>query len=85
MYSVELSRQAQKYYASVDVATARRLAQAFETLEENPRPPGCAALHGELEGKWRLRVGSFRMIYEVHDAERRVRVVKIGPRGDAYK
>ena len=83
-YSVLLSRQAKRYFASAPVPLARRLAQVFEVLESDPRPSGSKPLKGTLEGLVRIRVGNLRVIYEVLEDAGAIRVVKISPRGDAY-
>jgi len=52
-------------------------------LAENPRLPGSRKLTG-LEG-YRLRVGDFRVLYEVDDAAQRVVVYRVMARSDAYR
>jgi mRNA interferase RelE/StbE len=53
-------------------------------LEDNPRPPGCKKLVGE-ENAWRIRVGNYRVLYEIKDRVLIVHVVEIGHRKDVYK
>lgn len=63
MYRVRLTKSAAKDYRSVEAALARRLAKAFEMLEQNPRQhPNIKALKGELAGRYRYRVGDYRAL-----------------------
>ncbi|RLE22907.1 MAG: type II toxin-antitoxin system RelE/ParE family toxin [Acidobacteria bacterium] len=52
-------------------------------LTENPRPPGCRKLSGRPA--WRIRIGSYRVIYEIHDDRLLVFVVAIGARREIYR
>ena len=52
-------------------------------LADEPRPPGCQKLSGrEL---YRLRQGSYRVIYEIRDSDLILNVVKIGDRKEIYR
>jgi len=84
MSKVILSRQAARYYQSVDQETAKRLAAAFQRLEQAWRPMDAKRLRGELEGLWRLRVGGLRVIYESPNEAGEIHIVKIATRGDVY-
>jgi mRNA interferase RelE/StbE len=64
--------------------TQERLLVAIEGLENEPRPSGCKKLEGAL-GAYRVRVGDFRIIYQVRDGELVVLVLKIGNRRDVYR
>lgn len=61
----------------------RRLVARIENLGTNPRPPGCEKLSGE--GKYRLRQGDYRILYEILDRELLVTVVRMGHRRDGYR
>jgi mRNA interferase RelE/StbE len=61
----------------------KRLDKRLLALRDNPRPPGVKGLSGE-PGVLRLRVGDYRVLYEVHDAELIVLVLKVAHRGDVY-
>jgi mRNA interferase RelE/StbE len=61
----------------------RRLLERIETLSEEPRPHGCTKLSGREE--YRVRQGSYRIIYAVDDDEQTVLIVKVGYRRDVYR
>ncbi|MBI4815519.1 MAG: type II toxin-antitoxin system RelE/ParE family toxin [Deltaproteobacteria bacterium] len=60
----------------------KRIIEKLEGLESNPRPLGAKMLRGEP--RWRVRVGAYRIIYEIRDNELLVIVVRIGHRRDVY-
>jgi len=60
-----------------------RVTRAVHQLAEEPRPPGCRKLQNR-EG-WRIRVGDYRLVYEVDDDLRTVTVLLAGHRRDVYR
>lgn len=56
----------------------------MERLGDDPRPHGCEKLQGHAS-YLRVRVGDYRIIYEVHDAHLVVLVVMMGKRRDIYE
>jgi mRNA interferase RelE/StbE len=61
-----------------------RVRDAILPLAENPRPPKSKMLEGS-DGAWRLRVGDYRVVYEVDDARRLVTVTRARHRSDVYR
>ena len=57
---------------------AARLVAALEGLAEEPRPPGCAKPKGRLNA-YRLRIGGYRVVYEIHDGREELRVQGLEP------
>ncbi|MBI5488664.1 MAG: type II toxin-antitoxin system RelE/ParE family toxin [Deltaproteobacteria bacterium] len=60
-----------------------RVLSAAEALADNPRPPGCAKVRGSPY--WRIRVGVFRVLYEIQGDSLVVLVVRIGHRREVYR
>jgi mRNA interferase RelE/StbE len=83
-YTVELSNRAKRDLAALSAEVQTRIVKALRTLEANPQPPGVGKLKGE-DSAYRLRVGDYRVLYEVHDKRLLVLVVKIGHRRDVYR
>ena len=83
-YQVEITpaakRQIKKLIEPVRLAIVERL----EQLAINPRPPGSVKMQG-AESLYRIRVGDYRIIYEVQDRTLLIAVVKVGHRGDVYR
>jgi len=61
-----------------------RVGKRIDALADDPRPRQAKPLHGTLKGRWRLRVGDYRVIYEIHDNVLVVLVVAVASRGGAY-
>ena len=84
-YTVEVSRPAEKFLrALTDKKLYRRLREALDALEANPRPVNCAKLQGEEE-LYRIRVGDYRIIYQIQDQRLILLVVQIGHRRQIYR
>ncbi len=84
MYSVLLERAAEKDLARLSIVVHDRVITALHGLTQNPRPSGCRKLTG-TKNDWRIRVGDYRVIYEIADAIRVVRVHRIRHRGEVYR
>ncbi len=83
-YSVEFTPRARKQFLSFEARPKKRVARAVDALSENPRPAGHKKLSG-ADTLYRIRVGDFRIVYEIHDSRLVVLVITIGHRGDVYK
>ncbi len=86
MYHVELSRDARRFFARADASLQRRLDRCFDRLKVESREAGnIKQLAGNLAGRYRYRVGDYRVIYRADDQKRAVLVLKIVHRSEAYK
>jgi mRNA interferase RelE/StbE len=68
---------------AVGVEMQDRVEAALRTLAKEPRPPGCRRLTNR--GGWRIRVGDFRIVYEIDDDQHAVTVFRVGHRRDVYR
>ena len=85
-YGVSLQPTAKRDLASLAVAVRRRIGRAVDALATNPRPSGAMRLAGRpAERIWRIRVGVYRILYEIRDAELVVLVIRIRHRREAYR
>lgn len=82
-YKVGIKRSAAKELEDLPDDARRRVADKVQRLADDPRPSGCEKLAGQ--GRYRLRQGVYRILYEVDDKGQRVTVVKIGHRKDVYR
>ena len=84
-YTVEIERQPAKFLRALnDQRLHSRLRNVIDSLAENPRAMGCEKMQGSSE-LYRVRVGDYRILYEIRDAVLVVLVVKIGNRRDIYR
>jgi len=82
-YELRFRPAALRQLRKLDSQIARRIKSATETLRTEPRPPGVKALTGQ-RGWLRIRVGDYRIVYEVRDSELVVLVIQIGHRSQIY-
>ena len=82
-HSIKFKPSAERDLDSLPVEQRRRVFKAIRTLSNIPRPSGCKKLKGE--DAYRIRVGEYRVIYEIHDNTLVVIVIKIGHRQDVYR
>lgn len=82
-YQVFIERYALKQIMKLDKQVIPVIKTTIEALAENPRPNGYKKLKGE--DAYRVRVGSYRIIYEINDNKIIVTVVSVGHRKDIYK
>jgi mRNA interferase RelE/StbE len=60
------------------------MAAAIEALGDNPRPTGAKRLEGDLN-LWRIRLGSYRVVYTISDKGLTVLIVRVRHRREAYR
>jgi mRNA interferase RelE/StbE len=82
-YSITILRKAQKALANLPVNAYERVRDSIRELGNEPRPDGCRKLVGR--SGWRIRIGDYRVIYEVDDQQKTVTILSIGHRRDIYK
>jgi mRNA interferase RelE/StbE len=85
MHEIVLSAPAERDLKRLPAAVFRRVIAAIRALAPNPRPPGCRKLHGSGRDDYRIRVGEHRVLYEVDDIARRVRIMRVRHRREAYR
>ena len=83
-YKIELKRSAEKDLRQIDRLRIPPIMEAVEALGDDPFPPGCRKLQG-TEQQFRIRVGDYRVIFEVDGQRRIVIVYHIRHRTDAYR
>ncbi len=88
MYRLEIERRAERGLRRIrqgDPLAYRRLVTAIRALAEDPRPSGAGKLTAFDPPAWRIRVGGYRVVYEVDDDRVLVVVVNVAPRGEVYR
>lgn len=83
-YEVRLARRAERALALLQRREQQRIRAAIDLLADNPRPPKCVAMQGE-DLVYRVRVGHYRIVYEILDTVLLVHVVRIGHRREVYR
>jgi mRNA interferase RelE/StbE len=84
VFEIVLERSAEKDLRRLSDNVHDRVIEGISTLASNPRPPGAKKLSGSASN-WRIRVGDYRVLYEIADTVRIVRVYRVRHRRDVYK
>jgi mRNA interferase RelE/StbE len=82
-YAVNILRAARGQLAKIAEQDRNRIIAAIRALANVPRPHGCKKLSGR--SAWRIRVGTYRVLYEIYDERLVVVVVSVGHRKDVYR
>ena len=82
-FQVILPRSVQKELNHMPDDIAKRILTRLAELETNPRPPDVKKLKGR--SAWRIRVGDYRVIYEIHDRALQIIVITVGHRREVYR
>lgn len=83
-YRVELTRSAEKDLRKITPPHRETMLDALEKLAFNPRPHGCRKILG-AEQTYRIRVGDYRIVYEIHDEVLVILVIRLAHRKDVYR
>ncbi|MBT7165070.1 MAG: type II toxin-antitoxin system RelE/ParE family toxin [Victivallales bacterium] len=82
-YAVLIERRAQRVLAKIAQPQRDRIIAAIQRLGDEPRPAGVKKLSGREA--WRIRVGAYRVLYEIRDSQLIVLVVDVGHRRGIYR
>jgi mRNA interferase RelE/StbE len=83
MYRLDIREHAEKQMRRLPRNVYDLLLPRILSLGETPRPHGVKKLMGGMG--WRIRVGNYRVIYEINDQERIVTIASVASRQSAYE
>jgi mRNA interferase RelE/StbE len=83
-YQVVLSKSAKRDLNNLDKIFQQNMAKHLQSLTTGPRPDGVAKLRG-TEDEWRIRVGDYRIIYEIDDDKQIITILRIKHRREVYR
>ena len=84
MFKISITARAERELKCLDRPVKNRMVSVISTLASDPRPSGCLKVKSE-EGVWRIRVGDWRVGYQVDDNASEILVVRIAHRSDFYE
>ena len=84
MYKVLLELRAEKDLGALELSLKERIIERLLLLKNNPRPVNAKKLVGS-KNAWRLRVGDWRIIYEIKDKSKEIKIYRIKHRSRAYQ
>ena len=82
-YDILIIRRAQKELSVLPQVIYGKAKNAIRKLGDQPRPGGSRKLSGR--NGWRIRVGEYRILYEIDDDKRSITILHIGHRRDVYR
>ena len=82
-YEIRLSKKANKELQKLSPEIAKRISIAIYKLASNPRAPNARSMVGS--SSWRLRIGDYRVVYDIDDEIITVLVIRIGHRKNIYR
>ena len=83
MYKVLLERRAEKDLDVLELSLRKRITEHLLLLAKNPKSSGCKKLAG-AKNAYRIRVSDLRVIYEISDKDKQVKIYRIKHRAKAY-
>jgi mRNA interferase RelE/StbE len=84
MYEVLLEAAAERDLRKLPQAEFHRLVARIKALGEEPRPSGCRKITGS-KNDWRIRVGTYRVVYEIDEKGKAVKVMRVRHRREVYR
>ncbi len=82
-YKIYFRQSVLKDLAKIPKRQLQRIIKRIEKLADDPRPRGCEKISGQ--DRFRIRQGSYRIIYSIQDDELTIWIVKIDHRGEIYR
>jgi mRNA interferase RelE/StbE len=83
-YSIALETAARRDLAKLERVIGTRVSNAIDALEDEPRPSGCVKLAGQRQ-HYRVRVGTYRIVYRVDDNVHLLTVERVQHRREVYR
>lgn len=84
MYRLRLDPRIEKQVDRLQGPIWQRILDALNSLRTTPRPKGCVKLQG-MKGTYRIRIGDYRILYHIDDADQLITILRIKHRREAYR
>ena len=84
MYDIRFVTSAAREFRLLPPEAQRRVGAMIDELSQNPRPPGVRKLQGH-ERLYRVRVGQYRVVFEIDDEDQLVRITRVRHRREVYQ
>ncbi|NCC25920.1 MAG: type II toxin-antitoxin system RelE/ParE family toxin [Deltaproteobacteria bacterium] len=82
-YSISIKRSAAKSLESIPKSDRLRIIETIDSLRKTPRAG--SALKGEFSGLRRVRIGMYRVVYEIQEAHLVILIIRVGHRREVYR
>jgi len=84
VHEIYLERIAERDLNKLEQSDFDRIVAQMKALAENPRPAGCRKIRGSVND-WRIRAGMYRILYEIDDKAKSIRIYRIRHRKEVYR
>jgi mRNA interferase RelE/StbE len=84
VYQITISNKSKKFLKNCDLDLYQRLMERIRELTNNPFPPDIKRVEGEKGKVFRIRVGKYRITYEVYTEKNEILIVNVGKRENIY-
>jgi mRNA interferase RelE/StbE len=84
VYEVYLEKSVENDLKRLPTTTFHHVISVLKTLGKNPRPSGCRKLTGS-KNDWRIRIGDYRILYEIDEKTKAVRIMRIRHQREVYR
>jgi mRNA interferase RelE/StbE len=84
VHEIYIERRAERDLKRVSAGEFDRIIRAIRALAREPRPKGCRKIEGS-KSDWRIRIGDYRVIYEIDDGAQAVRIMRVRHRSEVYR
>jgi mRNA interferase RelE/StbE len=78
-------KKVKKAFLNLSPLVQPRIVEVVKKLSLNPRPQGSKRLVGELRGTWRIRIGDYRVLYDINDKTKKITLLDLGHRRQVYR
>jgi mRNA interferase RelE/StbE len=83
-YQIRFKLSSAKEFKNLPSNIQKRIEEVLEKMIENPRISGVIKLRGD-DKLYRIRVGDYRLVFEIDDSEKLIKITRIRHRQDVYK
>ncbi|MEM9091245.1 MAG: type II toxin-antitoxin system RelE/ParE family toxin [Cyanobacteria bacterium P01_F01_bin.53] len=83
-YRIEFTKRANKQFQALPAQIQKRIAPKIDALAQEPSPQGVVKLSGE-DNAYRIRVGDYRVVYNIEDDRLQILVFRVDHRRDVYR
>jgi mRNA interferase RelE/StbE len=83
-YRIRVPRRVQKELDALPEVVYARVREHIQRLSDNPRPTGVKKLKGRADS-YRIRIGAYRVVYEVDDPQQEITLITVSDRKDVYR
>ena len=83
-YELLIEHRAEKDLKKLEASLFSLIAGRIKSLSENPHPPGSRKLTGS-QNDWRIRIGDYRVLYEIDNKSRKIKIMRVKHRREVYR